>query len=269
MEQKKHRHLLADLWESYPEALSNNFRSEKSYSTVNHLSDLLTVGPYYHYVINIADYSISQVSGLITSIHGLATQPTTLKEIIDQIHPDDLEFVLKAEEATLVKMSEIGFEHQLFLKTSYCFRMRVANGNYHLFHHQAIHLAKDDLGRLTSALNIHTDVQHITKTNNKIVLVTGIGSRSDYCQIDLSQQLLNNDIPPFSKREMEILPLIAGGYSSPQIADRLYISPDTVRTHRKNLYRKTGSKSAGEFIRQCIEWGLLQLLCFSNIEFFI
>jgi len=49
----------------------------------------------------------------------LATQPTTIREIIDQIHPDDLDFVLKAEEATLVKMKEIGFEHQLFLKTSY------------------------------------------------------------------------------------------------------------------------------------------------------
>lgn len=269
MEPKKHHHLLADLWESYPDALSNDFQSEKPYGIMNHLSDILAVGPYYHYVINLADYSLFHVSEHTKSIHGMPTQPTTIKEIIDQIHPEDLEFVLKAEEATLVKMKEIGFEHQLFLKTSYCFRMRVAKGNYHLFHHQAIHLAKDDLGRLTSALNIHTDVQHITQSNNKIVLVTGIGTRDDYCQIDLSKQLPQFDIPKLSKREMEIVSLVAKGNSSPQIAEKLFISPDTVRTHRKNLFRKTGSKSVGEFICKCIEWGLLQLICFSNIEFFI
>ncbi|MGJ1284861.1 LuxR C-terminal-related transcriptional regulator [Sphingobacterium spiritivorum] len=269
MEPNKHRHLLADLWESYPDALSNNFQSEKSYGIVNHLSDLLAVGPYYHYVINIADYSVSQVSERTASIHGLASRPTTIKEIIDLIHPDDLEFVLKAEEATLFKMKEIGFEHQLFLKSSYCFRMRVANGSYHLFHHQAIHLAKDDSGRLASALNIHTDVQHITQINNRIVLVKGIGIRDDYCQIDLSQQKPKSNIPSFSKREMEIISLVAKGNSSSQIAEKLFISPDTVRTHRKNLFRKAETKRVGEFICKCIEWGLLQIAWLSNMDFFI
>lgn len=266
MEPTKHRHLLADLWESYPDALSNTFQSEKSYGIVNHLSDILAVGPYYHYVINIADYSLSQVSERTTSIHGLNTQPTTIGEIIDQIHPEDRDFVLIAEEATLVKMKEIGFEHQLFLKTSYCFRMRVVDGSYHMFHHQAIHLAKDDSGRLISALNIHTDIQHITQNNNKIVLVSGIGTRDDYCQIDLSQQIPKCDIPSFSKREMEIISLVVKGNSSPQIGEKLFISPETVRTHRKNLFRKTETKNVGEFICKCIEWGLLELLCFLNMD---
>ncbi|MFD1772104.1 LuxR C-terminal-related transcriptional regulator [Sphingobacterium suaedae] len=269
MEPKKHRHLLADLWESYPNALSNNFQSEKSYSIVNHLSDILAIGPYYHYIINIADYSLSQVSQNTKDIHGLTSQPTTVKEIIDQIHPDDLDFVLRAEEATLVKMQEIGFEHQLLLKTSYCFRMRVSNGSYHLFHHQAIHLAKDDSGRLSTALNIHTDIHHVTQKNNKIVLVTGIGTRDDYCQIDLSSELAINNIPSFSKREMEVISLMAKGNSSPQIAEKLFISPFTVRTHRKNLFKKTETKNVGEFICKCLEWGLLQLLFFSNLELFI
>jgi len=257
MQQKRHRHLLADLWESYPDAISNEFPAKKSYSIVDHLSDLLAVGPYYYYVIDVIDYSVQQVSDSTLKIHGLTSAPMTLKEIIDQIHPDDLDFVLKAEEATLVKMKEIGFQHQLYLKTSYCFRMRVANGSYHMFHHQAIHLAKDDRGCLTSALNIHTDIQHITQTNNKIVLVTGIGTRDDYCQIDLSQREPKSAIPLLSKREMEIVALVAKGNSSPQIAEKLFISPDTVRTHRKNLFRKTATKSVGEFVRKCIEWGLV------------
>lgn len=254
---KIQKHLLADLWESYLEPSPSVSHASGPYTIAKHLSDVLAVGAYYHYVIHIADYSLSQVSDSIKRIHGLASVPTTIKEIIDQIHQDDLDFVLQAEEATLVKMQEIGLEHQLHLKSSYCFRMRVADGSYHMFHHQAIHLAKEGPRHLAAALNIHTDIQHITKTNNKIVLVSGIGTRDDYCQIDLSLNEPTPDIPRFSKREMEIVALVSQGNTSPQIADKLFISPDTVRTHRRNLLRKTETKSVGEFVRRCIEWGLV------------
>ncbi|MCW2262081.1 MULTISPECIES: helix-turn-helix domain-containing protein [Sphingobacterium] len=257
---EKQRHLLSDLWESYPEAISNEFISQKKYSIMEHLTDILAIGPFYHYVINVGDYSLTQVSENAIHIHGFETRPTNLKEIIDQIHPDDLDFVLEAEEFTLRKMAEIGFEHQLNLKSSYCFRMRIADSTYRLFHHQAIHLNKDNQGRLLTALNIHTDIQHLTKVNNKIVLVSGIGTRKDYVQIDLSNKNQNVEIPSFSKREMDIITLIVKGNSSLQIAEQLFISPNTVRTHRKNLFKKTKVKSVGEFVRKCIEWGLLQLI---------
>lgn len=257
MEHKKHTHLLANLWESYPEGISNNFRSERSNNVIKHLADILSIGPYYHYVINIADYSLSQVSENTQNIHGLTCQPTTIKEIIDQIHPDDLDYVLKAEEATIVKMQEIGFDHQLFLKTSYYFRMQVADGSYHLFHHQAIHLSKDDNGQLATALNIHTDIQHLTTVNNKIVLVTGIGPRNDYFQIDLGQQEKETYLSKLSNREMEVLGLVSRGLSSQQIADKLFISPETVRVHRRNLLKKTNSHNKSTLLRQCMEWGLI------------
>ncbi len=267
MEQKEYRHLLSDLWESYPDALSKLALPKKSYSIVEHLTDILSVGPYYYYVVNIADYSLDQVSDNTKQVHGFLSQPKTLKTIIDQIHPDDLDFVLRAEEACINKIAEIGFQHQLYLKSSYCFRMQIANGCYHMFHHQAIHLEKDNDGRLQTALNIHTDIHHIIQTNNKIVLVSGFGPRNDFYQMDLSISPSKNCIPKLSRREMEILPLIAGGNSSPQIAEQLFISPETVRTHRKNLFRKTNTKNVGEFIRKCIEWGLLQFLYFYTVEF--
>ena len=41
-----------------------------------------------------------------------------------------------------------------------------------------------------------------------------------------------------TKREKEILKLIATGYSNTEIADRLHISPHTVKTHISNLFKK-------------------------------
>ena len=49
-----------------------------------------------------------------------------------------------------------------------------------------------------------------------------------------------------SKREVEILKWIIAGYNSQQIADKLYLSSHTVRTHRKNMLARTNSNNAME-----------------------
>ncbi|MBC9797822.1 response regulator, partial [Sinomicrobium weinanense] len=45
-------------------------------------------------------------------------------------------------------------------------------------------------------------------------------------------------IPKITRREKEILQLVTEGLTSSQIAEKLFISPHTVETHRKNLMEK-------------------------------
>ncbi len=49
---------------------------------------------------------------------------------------------------------------------------------------------------------------------------------------------LQNKLPVITKREKEVLVLIIEGLSNIQIAEKLFISIDTVDSHRKNLYSK-------------------------------
>ncbi|WP_461048785.1 LuxR C-terminal-related transcriptional regulator [Spirosoma arcticum] len=61
---------------------------------------------------------------------------------------------------------------------------------------------------------------------------------SYYEQLRVRQNCLDyNDL---TKREVEIIQLIAQGISTKQIADQLFLSTRTVETHRKNIYRKAG-----------------------------
>jgi len=58
-------------------------------------------------------------------------------------------------------------------------------------------------------------------------------------------------------REREVLKLIAEGYSSPEIAERLVLSPRTVETHRANIMRKLELRSTAELVRYAIRHGIL------------
>jgi DNA-binding NarL/FixJ family response regulator len=53
-----------------------------------------------------------------------------------------------------------------------------------------------------------------------------------------------------SKREIEILKLISLGYSTKDIANQLHVSNETIKSHRKNLFRKYSAKNSANLIRK-------------------
>lgn len=63
---------------------------------------------------------------------------------------------------------------------------------------------------------------------------------------------------PLTKREKEILKLVADEYSNQQIADKLFISLRTVESHRLNLTQKLGVKNAAGLIKEAIKRGLVK-----------
>jgi len=64
---------------------------------------------------------------------------------------------------------------------------------------------------------------------------------------------------PLTKREVEILKYIAEGNSNQEIANKLYISYNTVDTHRKNIMHKLSIKNTAGLVRYAIEKGLISL----------
>jgi len=52
-----------------------------------------------------------------------------------------------------------------------------------------------------------------------------------------------------SNRELQITGMVARGFASKEIADKLCLSTHTVRTHMKNIFRKTGARKATDIVR--------------------
>jgi len=60
-------------------------------------------------------------------------------------------------------------------------------------------------------------------------------------------------VPLITRREKEILSLIAEGFTNPEIAEKLFISPSTVDSHRKNLLAKMSMKNTASLIKFAVE----------------
>jgi two-component system response regulator DesR len=63
--------------------------------------------------------------------------------------------------------------------------------------------------------------------------------------------------PLLSEREREVLELIGAGSTNREIAQRLYLSPHTVKEHTSALYRKLGARNRAEAVQLAQRIGLL------------
>ena len=61
------------------------------------------------------------------------------------------------------------------------------------------------------------------------------------------------DRPPLTRREREILGLLAEGMSGAQIADKLVLSPETVRTHVRNAMAKLGASTRSQAVALALQ----------------
>lgn len=100
-----------------------------------------------------------------------------------------------------------------------------------------------------------------------------VASGEMFLDISLSQEVVfkllqAKDTPaggeqdPYSSltaREQEILRMLAEGFTTKEVADKLYISPKTVENHRTNLMKKLGLQNSVELIRYAARLGLIDL----------
>lgn len=70
-------------------------------------------------------------------------------------------------------------------------------------------------------------------------------------------QIRNTDkkINILSERETEVLKLIAVGFTNKEIAEKLFLSPLTIKTHRTNILRKLGLKNSVSLANYAISLG--------------
>ena len=62
-----------------------------------------------------------------------------------------------------------------------------------------------------------------------------------------------------SKREIEVLQLIADGCSTPEVAEKLFISQKTVKNHLASIYAKLDARDRTQAVLQAVRMGIVRL----------
>ena len=257
---KPNTQLLHSVWENSKEFISKTDVDLDTIKLNELIASVFSSGPFYFYIVDFFDMKIKYMNSMVKEIHGLDPEKTSFQDILDQIHPDDMAFVAKAE-AIIWDMlyKTLGNERNKKYKMSYCFRFRTSNGLYQLFNHQSIILTTDEKGGMAKSLNIHTNISHLTSKNNYQVSAIGMFGEPSYLNICMKDNIPLPQVtkPFFSKREMEIIRLMSEGFTNREIADKLFIAHNTVKNHRKNILHKAGCKNLGQLITKCITEGLI------------
>ncbi|MBS1625682.1 MAG: response regulator transcription factor [Bacteroidetes bacterium] len=77
-----------------------------------------------------------------------------------------------------------------------------------------------------------------------------------YLSLEASEMMKNtqtDDVPVLTRRETEVLHLIANGLTNAEMAAQLFVSPTTIDTHRKHLLEKFNARNTAILIRRAID----------------
>lgn len=116
-------------------------------------------------------------------------------------------------------------------------------------------LQLDRKGNITHLMGVGSDITHWKKTDDIIASITCTEDDTCFFCSDNDDYLKPQVI--LSKREKEIVKLIAEGYNSKFIADKLFISFHTVNTHRQNIIEKTNTKNTSGLVQFAVCHGLI------------
>src|SRR5690606_3301903 len=264
---KDHRDIIVDIWKSHPNYIGNKSVALQAVNITDYLANMFCPGPFYYYAIDSPTLTLDFASESMKTILGIDPSSFELKDFVDIIHPDDVPFFMRCEDIVGFFLKNcIPTEKMVNYKINYCLREKTSTGNFKLFLMQTITLKTSEKGELLKVFGVHTDISHITSENNRKLSLIGLNGEPSYYEIDVFDDNVFENFSPykysietisFTKRELEILKLLAQGLTTDEIASSLTISSKTVLTHRKNMLKKFNLKNTVELIAKSIRMGYI------------
>jgi DNA-binding CsgD family transcriptional regulator len=173
-----------------------------------------------------------------------------------QMHPQDLPVVLDTVTRCLRFLYNLASGDRKDYKLSFDFRIRRADGRYIRLLQQVVVLETDRRGNIWLILAINDLIPDGSLEEPARRHLRNLRDGKYYLFIP-EGETGTRDRPELSRREIEVLGLVAVGLASREIADRLFISVATVNNHRQRILEKMRVRNSSEAVRYALELGIL------------
>lgn len=251
---------LRAVWKSFEHKLSKEEQQISSHKVDEYLRAIFCPGPFYYYLMDFSRLEIVYMDPSVEEMLGIPAEGIKITDLSLRLHPEDIPHFLNCEKmASTFLLQHLPKEKIPLYKVSYCFRVRDKEDNYRLMLHQALTISVDEQGSIGKVIGVHTDISHFVSKNNHKLSFIGLQGEPSYLglEVDTGDFDLSLEEKPFSKREMEIIRLLADGYSAHEVAEKLYLSYHTIRTHRQNILKRLECRNTVQLIAKCIRNGYI------------
>jgi DNA-binding CsgD family transcriptional regulator len=217
------------------------------------LEENLAIAKQFIYVADVIQLKILYTSKCSYDFFGPGIDPADASAYLSAAHPDDLKRHSTARNKYLRIGTDLFVEKkgEAFISTN--IRVKNASGNYVNLLYQGYLFYSEQQFPSTYAIMVHTDVTGMMKARYGYHYY--VGNDPAYFRFPDDNLLKTGNV--FSRREFEIIKLIACGYDSRKIAAELFLSIHTVNTHRRNLLKKTGKATTHELVMELKEGGVI------------
>jgi len=189
------------------------------------------------------------------SMDMLGVEPADLSPLkfYQVLHPDEL------DRNMLVKNLLTKSAHKMFIAEkghillSTNFQVKNAKGKYSNVLSQYFVYFSEVPYKSVFIFEVHTNIDWYKKNKSGYHYYLG----EDLSNFRYPDEELLKIGPVFSKREFDIIHLLEKGFSTEQVAEKLFLSPLTVKTHRRNILHKSGKANITELIFELKEHGVL------------
>lgn len=207
----------------------------------------------FFYVADTIQMKILFTSKRSTEMMGILPDELSFYHFMEASHPDDLHRLNLGRTKILNRAQDIYIADKGEILLSTNLKIRNSTGKYSNFLVQNYLFYSSFPTRTVYMFKLHTNIDWSKKMKNGYHYYIG-NDMSNFRYPDDELLSIGN---VFSKREIEIIKLIEAGLSSVQIAEKLFISPFTVNTHRANILEKSNKIHISDLIYDLKEKGLL------------
>lgn len=243
------------IWTEASPTAENSVTNIQSFTFAN----ILNQAPSVTWIMDVRSHTYTFISDNTLEHFGYSLENYTAKgpEFQDEIKlPEDRVNTWKLFGQVWQKLATISSESRKNFRFSYDYRIVKPDGKVIRILEQNTVLEQDAKGNITHLLGVCNDITQWKRTGSQLAALSST--------LDSQYFLFTSDnITPvkaqtlLSKRELEIVKLIAEGHSSKFIADKLFISFHTVNTHRQKMIEKTSTRNTGGLVQFAFTNGLI------------
>lgn len=175
------------------------------------------------------------------------------RAIYERMHPDDVPTVIDTLHRGNAFILDLPPDEKKDYKIIYDFRLRSVRDEYVRFLQQLVPLELDAKGNIWLMLMVNDTIAD--RPGDALPQRKVVNMKTGKLHVFTDER--DTSAAALSKREIEILGLLAKGMASKRIADELFLSVNTVNNHRRSILEKTGAENTVEALRYASSLGLI------------